>query len=67
LKSISRRDFFTGLCSKENIAELFGSFNSFRGNLAQDKKQKTCEEAGMELGKKIEHLKAKKLQKTKGG
>jgi len=67
LKSVSRREFFTGLCSKETIGELFGSFNTFRANFTQENKVKSCEEAGLLLGKKIENVKANKLLKTKGG
>ena len=67
MKSVSRREFFTGLCSKETIGELFGSFNTFRGNFSRENKIKSCEEAGLELGKKMENVKANKLLKTKGG
>jgi len=70
LKDLTRRDFFTGLCSKDTLKEVFGAWNSFTVAFVPEEKTLSCEEAGLELGRKIRKMNLMNLKKditTKGG
>lgn len=67
LKNLSRREFFTEICSKEKLKEIYGTWNNFNKEMVEESRKMSCEEAGLMLGKNIDKLIAKKLSKTKGG
>jgi len=67
LKDLTRRDFFTGLCSKDTLKEVFGAWNSFTEGFASEKKNLSCEDAGLELGRKIQKMNLRKISQRKEG
>jgi len=67
LKDLTRRDFFTGLCSKDTLKDVFGAWNSFTEALVPEGKSLSCEEAGLELGRKIQKMNLRKISQRKEG
>jgi len=68
LKELTRREFFTGLGSKDTLKKVFSTWNSFSREVQRESlKNISCEEAGLLLRKNIDKIIAKKLSKMKGG
>jgi len=64
---LTRREFFTGLCSKDALKEVFGVWNSFSGGLSPKEETLTCEEAGLRLGRKVQKMNLSKISQRKEG
>jgi len=63
-EDITRRDFLSGLCSKDNVKALCAAFYGFEKEVKQ-KKLLSCDEAALMLGRKVQMRKNNSL--SKGG
>jgi hypothetical protein len=51
LKTVTRREFFSHICSSDAVKGILGAWYGFNGEVNKANKL-TCEEAGMMLGKR---------------
>lgn len=52
LKDLSRRDFFSQLCSKDTVKDIFGAWHNFNKEINKTKTI-SCEDAGLIFSKKV--------------
>lgn len=54
MKDVTRREFFSELCSKDFFKSILGAWHSFNSEMGKDMKTEiSCDEAGFMLGRKF--------------